>query len=221
MRNDKHLAFELRKKGKSYQEIQKELKIPKSTMHYWFRDLDWSQTIKQQLIERALRLSTKRMRAIAKAQKKRWHEWRVQHRKEAANTFGELKPNPLFLAGLMLYWGEGDSNLKNGCVRLANTDPKMISIFSYFLQNVCLIPRDKIKIYMILYPDLNEASCKKFWGNASRIPQNQFQKTQFIQGRHPTKRLSHGICTVNVCSRGLKEKIFVWLNLCQKELLRA
>jgi len=128
MRNDRHLAIELRKTGKSYNKICKELDIPKSTMHYWFKNLQWSENIKRRLTEKAQRLATKQMKAMALANKKRWEVWREQHRKEAGKEFPLLKSNPLFVAGLMLYWGEGD-NKPRGDVRITNINPRMIKLF--------------------------------------------------------------------------------------------
>lgn len=218
MRNDRHLAIKLRKKSASYNKISKELGIPKSTLSYWFKDEKWSQKIKQELSRKALYTAKKRLRLINKARKEKWEKWREGYREEARKEFPRLKNNPLFLAGLMLYWGEGDSRIENCQVRLANSDPEMIRIFSNFLQQVCLVPLEKIRCALILYPDLNDQKCKKFWSEITGIPEAQFIKTQFIQGRHPTKRLSRGICNILVCSRGLKEKIFVWLKLYQKDL---
>jgi len=221
MRNDRHLAIKLRKKGASYNKICKELDIPKSTMCYWFRDLKWSKIIKKKLTEKAQQQATKRLRAAIKAQKKRWENQRKQYRKDAKKEFPILKLNPLFLAGLMLYWGEGDSKIENCMVRISNTDPNMIKIFSRFLQKICRVPKEKIKIALILYPDLNEKNCKIFWSKYSGIPIKRSGKTQFIHGKHPTKRLSYGICNICLASRELKEKLFVWLKLYQQELMRV
>ncbi|MFH1611720.1 MAG: hypothetical protein ABH887_00395 [bacterium] len=121
--------------------------------------------------------------------------------------------NPLFVAGLILYWGEGDSKLVNGMVRLSNTDTRMIEIFVKFLKIICNVPKEKIKAYIILYPDLSESYCKKYWCYVTGIFQSNFYKTQFIKGRHPTNRLRYGICEIHVSSRGLKEKIMVWTDL--------
>ena len=218
MRSDKHLAIELRKKGISYNKISKELGIPKSTMHYWFRDLQWSKAIKKKLNERNIRMAQKRMRIISKANKLKWERWREAHRQDAQREFSYLFKDPLFITGLSLYWGEGDSKIENGLVRLSNTDPIMIRLFADFLRYKCNIPKDKMKITLILYPDLNEVVCKKYWSKASNVSLSQFLKTQFIFGRHPTRRLSYGICNIYVASRGLKEKIFTWIKLYQKEL---
>lgn len=219
MRNDRHLAIELRRKGLSYNAICKELDIPKSTMHYWFRSLRWSQRIKKQLARKAQLLSTKRMRAIARANKIRWAEWRHRHRKKAEREFLSLKSVPLFAAGIMLYWGEGDNKLK-GDVRLTNTNPLMIKLFNKFLKKICNIPKERIRIHLILYPDLSDKKIKNFWHKATKVPLNQFGKSSVIYGRHPTKRLENGICIIRVSASGdLKEKIVTWINLLSKNLI--
>lgn len=221
MRNDKHLAIKLRKQGKSYNKISRELGIPKSTLSEWFSGKNWSQNIKEELVRKALYIAKKRLRAINKERRGKWAEWHRQCQKQAQKEFPRLKKNPLFLAGLIIYWGEGDSKMENSIVRLSNISPEMIKIFSLFLKNICRVPQDKIKATLILYPDLKENQCKEFWIKASGISENQFYKTQFIKGRHPTRRLSYGICNVYVASRELKEKIFTWLKLYQQELMRV
>ena len=50
MRKDKGSAFEMRRLGKSYQEIQRALNISKSTLSEWFQVLEWSENIKSALL---------------------------------------------------------------------------------------------------------------------------------------------------------------------------
>lgn len=218
MRKDKKLAIVLRKNGKSYSDISQELGIPKSTMHYWFRDAGWSKKIKAQQNVSARALSGK---SIAAYQRQRWERWRQMHQNEAREQFPTLKSNPLFLAGIMLYWGEGDHARRGGQVRLTNTDARMISIFSKFFKEICHIPIVKIRPALFIYPDLEEKACKKYWSRASGISIRQFQKTQILKGRHPTKRLSYGVCTLHVNSGALKEKLFIWEELWYKEFQDA
>ena len=205
----------------SYSKISQKLGIPKSTLHYWFRNLRWSLRIKKELARKMLFIAKRRLQLLNKAREEKWIKWHERCRKTAMKEFPHIKKNPLFLAGLMLYWGEGDSKIENSNVRLSNTNPEMIKIFSRFLRRICHIPRKKIKIHLFLYPDLKERVSKQFWSKISGIPKNQFVKTQFIRGKHPTRRLANGICTLQVGSRELKEKIFTWIKLYQRELLRV
>lgn len=216
MRKDRHLAMQLRRQSKSYNEIAAELGIPKSTLHTWFKGNDWSQDIKESLIRKSQILAKHKLKLMALANKDKWEQWHEQCRQEAVNEFTGLQNDPLFIAGIMLYWGEGDKIIKNGTVRLANSDPEMIKIFYSFLNNVLKIPKEKIIIKLTLYPDLKDAVYKKFWCKILNIPLIQFRNSVVITGKHPSKRLSYGVCSIEVYSRKLKEKIFAWVKLYQQ-----
>lgn len=216
MRNDKHLAIELRKKGKSYKQIEKELGIARSTLSGWFSDFHWSQVIKKDLTRKANYINHHRFRQWIKVRTEMWERWREEARVQARKEFKNLKDNPLFIAGIMLYWGEGDNQVGNGLVRLSNTNANMMRVYTRFLREICGVLPEKIRGEMILYPDLNENFCKIYWSSATLIPSHQFYKTQYIKGRHPTKRLAYGILIASFSSRQLKEKIFVWIDLFQK-----
>ncbi|HNY36066.1 MAG TPA: hypothetical protein PLD14_00645 [Candidatus Pacearchaeota archaeon] len=216
MRNDHHLALELRKKGKSYKEISKELDISKGTLNAWFKDLIWSKKIKERLTEKAIRVSRKRIKRIIESNRKRWDNRRESFRKEAEKEFVKIKLKPLFIAGVMLYWGEGDQNLKYP-VRLTNVNHRMIVLFKKFLLEICRVKREDIYLSLFIYPDIVEEKCKKFWSD--KVGLWQFDKVQVIYGKHPTKRLENGICSIRVKkSSGLKEKILVWINLSSEDL---
>ncbi len=217
MRNDKHLALKLRKQGKSYNKISKELDIPKSTLSDWFSDIKWSNDTKKELTRKANYVARKRLRLINKARRKMWEEWREKAREQARKDFPLLKNNPLFIAGLMMYWGEGDSKIKNP-FRLSNTDPRMIALYTKFLTKSLNIPKENLRAALILYPDLSEEKCIKFWAKIVGIPKSQFYKTQFIKGYHPTRRLSQGICMIICGNKQIKEKILVWIDLLSRTL---
>ncbi|PJB83764.1 hypothetical protein CO087_01045 [Candidatus Wolfebacteria bacterium CG_4_9_14_0_8_um_filter_39_46] len=217
MRNDKHLAIKLRKKGLSYNKISKELDIPKSTLSDWLCDIGWSLDIKKELIRKANYITRKRLRLYNKKRQRYWEQWREAARQEARKDFDSFKNNPLFVSGLMLYWAEGDSNPKNS-LRLSNTDPRMIFLYAKFLMQVLNIPKEKLRATLILYPDLAKEKCIKFWSRIIGITKSQFYKTQYIKGFHPTKRLSNGICMIIYSDRQLKEKVLVWIDLLSKTL---
>jgi len=217
MRKDKEKAIELRRQNKSYKFISRELNIPMGTLAGWFRDEPWSQEIRDRLGKIESLTYPEKLSKIIAANKKRWHSWHQECQEEAIREFPKLKYAPLFISGIMLYWGEGDKKLENGQVALSNSDPEMIKIFYSFLTHAMRVPIEKIGIRLILYPDLIESVQKNLWSKLTKIPISKFTKSTYIQGRHPTKRNSYGVCLIRVCSRKLKEKILVWINLYQKE----
>ena len=206
----------LRQKHKSYREIAGALGISKGTVSYWLAANTESQAIKKILTEKQRIWSRKHMTKIAKAASKRWELWRAEARKEAEQQFPFLLKNPLFVAGVTMYWGEGDSKMKNP-LRLSNTDPRMIHLYVKFLREILGVPNQKIRVALILYPDLHDVDCKRFWSRVTGLAYKNFIKTQYIRGYHPTKRLQYGVCVVIVSSRQLKEKFGVWIDLLSRQ----
>lgn len=218
MRKDKVKAFELRRQEKSYSEISRVLKVSKSTLAGWFKKEEWSQDIRNKLGTAASLAFPKKLDAVLKANKKRWAGIHESYRKQAESEFASFKKDPLFIAGVMLYWGEGEKTAKHPSLKLANSDPQMIRVFYSFLKDCLHVPEEKIKAYLLLYPDLQDSMQKTFWSRATGIPLNRFWNSIYITGKHPARRLSYGVCNINVNSRELKERILMWIQLFQKEL---
>lgn len=218
MRKDKEIAIELRKSGKSYRQIRDELQIPLATLSDWFGKVDWSGAIRIRLTDAANAKSTVRIRELDRIRGEHLARLYGEARDEAREDLRVLKYHPLFIAGLMLYWGEGDKTTKNQ-VRLANSDPELIRLYVAFLEKACRIPTSKIRLQIIIYPDIDEASNKRFWSFASGVPIEQFTKSTLIKGRHKTKRLKYGVCNVVVSSTYFKVKVLEWLKHLPGELM--
>ena len=218
MRKDKVRAYQLRHEGKSYKEIFRLLGIPISTLASWLKDEEWSRKIRDNLGAKASMAFPEKLEAIQKANKARWTNKYKEYRTLAEAEFTINQNDPLFIAGLMLYWGKGNKSPKDSHIKLANSDPAMIRVFYNFLRRVAKIDPDKIKISLLLYPDLIDDMQKSFWSKAIGVPLSQFRKSTFIVGQHATRRLSYGVCNIWVSNRELKEKMIVWINTYQKIL---
>ena len=134
-------VINLRRFGKSYNEIKAELGVPKSTLSDWFKDQKWSNDLAKNLAEKVKEQSKIRLIKLDKIRgehlKKLYREAEI----EAEAEFKKLKYHPLFIAALMIYWGEGNKLSRNRCC-VANTEPLMIKIFYQFL----ILFEDNIRI---------------------------------------------------------------------------
>jgi hypothetical protein len=209
-------AYKLRKQKRSYSEIAKLLAVSKSTVSYWFKEIDWSKNIKKQLTEKAQQVSRERLERLNELKKKKWKKIYDDAEKEATTEFYKLKNDVLFIAGLSLYWGEGDKSFNNGQVRVSNVEYKLLHVFKDFLQKFCNIDSKRIRAYVILYPDLDGNKCLKYWSENVGIDKKNFYKSTVILGKHKKRRLGYGTCTVQVSSKYLKKKILVWIDLLSK-----
>jgi|SRR3989344_1066569 len=210
------VVLKLRQEKKSYREIARILGISKSTISYWLSGNPQSVKIKQKLSEKNRRESKTRIQKIIQRSREKWEGIRKNAKEESIKEFAALIKNPLFISGICLYWGEGDSKPKNP-LRISNTDPRMIHLYIKFLREILMIPSEKIKIGLILYPDLSEKESKRFWIDITGIKTDNFQKTQYIQGKHPTKRLPRGICMVITHGTVYKTKMLSWIDILHKK----
>ena len=112
MRKDKEIAFNMRRSGKSYNEIRSALKIPRATLSGWFSKVDWSNDIAKKLAVAVQKQHTVRIIELDKIRGTHLKRAYEEAREEARTDLFELRYNPLFIAGLMLYWGEGDKLTK-------------------------------------------------------------------------------------------------------------
>ena len=215
---DKDKALELRKQGNSYSEISDKLGIPKSTLSDWLSPHQWSENIKEQLREESVEKTKVNIVKLNRERSEVLEGLYHQAREEAQQEFENLKYHPLFIAAIMIYWGEGDRAGKEK-VRVGNTDPQMLELFVSFLTDICCVPKDRLNAQVLVYDDLDEKECLHHWSNKIGISEGNFYKSSSLPSKHEEKRVEHGVCVVGCNSTYLKRKFDVWLKLMPDALL--
>jgi hypothetical protein len=206
----KEQAIALRREKKSYREITAALGISKGTLSGWFNRYQWSEEIRRDLEAATRPESRARITAMSRARSEKFAALRTAARVDARTTFPSLIRDPLFAAGIALYWGEGSKNCAAGIVRLANVDPRLIKVFINFLIHCCAVPHERLRAWVLLYPDLDTAACHAYWSAQTGLPSQQFRKAQVIIGRAKNRRLRYGVCSIETSSRLLCERIDEW-----------
>ncbi len=145
-----------------YATIAKELKVAKSTVSRWLKDIPLSEARIRELRrcnwskgEASRELFRQTMRKKREARDAATYETQRKN-------LGELSRQALFVAGLMLYLAEGDKK-DDYHIGLANTDPQVISFFIWWLGEFLELPKRDLKIQLHLYESMNIAKEKSFW----------------------------------------------------------
>jgi transcriptional regulator with XRE-family HTH domain len=210
-------AKNLRMKGFSYAAIARVCGISPSTVHAWFASESFSQAVKLRNQARALKENKSRLLIINRARQK---ERSIQYDavlKAAATEFKHYRSSPLFMAGLMIYLSEGD-NRHPRLIRLANARPDLHRIFLRFMKEFMGVERAQIRFWLLLYPDLDEATCMRHWMKKAGLSVSQFYKNQYINGRSKQRTLHFGVGNTIIGSTLLKKKLLRWIDLATKEL---
>ena len=200
-------ALELRKEGKSYSQIKKELGVSKSTLSYWLRDYP---------------LSTEQIRLLRDVSEVRIEKFRETMRKKKEARLSKFyieekrrllpfNKRELLLVGLFLYWGEGVKGLKT-TLGLNNTDPRVVKFYCYWLTKALDIPKEKIKANLHLYDDMEIEKEINFWSKELGILRSQFNKPYIKNSKREGvvhKGIGHGTCGLYVNDVRLKERIIL------------
>ena len=183
----------------------------------WFKNEAWSSEIKSRLASKASTKNSYKLKLMHTARMKKLTDSYDDARREAKDEYKKFRTNPLFIAGLMIYWGEGDKRSKYRC-GIANTEPLMIKVFIRFLREICKIEVEKITVWLLLYPDLKDDVCRNFWKEKITLGESNFRNSITIKGKSSVRRLSYGVCNVAFHNRYFKEKMLAWLQLASEDL---
>lgn len=208
---DRQKVILLRKSGKTYGEIRRELGIAKSTLSDWLSKYPLSE---KELL--AVKNSVKRNKDIAAErcrltkQKKREKRLLAVYDSERKNNL-PLSLKEIYIAGLFLYWGEGSKNLQ-GAVSVSNTDPEVLKFYLFWLKRSFRISTPKIRVMVHLYKDMEIEKELDYWSEELKISRTQFSKPYIknsLRSDIDQKGFGHGTCNVIVCDVRLKEKIMM------------
>jgi len=214
---EKIQALELRKRGFTFREIARYTNVSVSTLSLWLKDEVWSERITEDNQKRAARENSKRISLLNKARGNQYKKLYAEAERSAVTEYKHYRNNPLFIAGLMLYVGEGD-NGDSRLIRLANIKVDIHRIFIAFLEEFLGVQREKIRFWVLLYPDLDPEKCSRTWSKSLRLPLSQFHKYQVIQGKSTKRVLQYGVGNTIIGSAVMKKKLMKWIELALVDL---
>jgi transcriptional regulator with XRE-family HTH domain len=212
-------ALQFRKRGFTLEEIAKICGVSKSTVSKWFKDNTASASVTKQNKRRAGQENAKRLQLMNKA---RGSERAARYReavRSADTEYKHYKSSPLFMAGLMLYYTQGD--LKNEHqIRLSGIEEKAHKIFIKFATEYLGVPKASIHFWILLYKGQSEEACMKRWKASTTLPYSQFYKNQYINTKKTKDTLHNGVGNTIIGSTVLKHKLNRWIELLLKELAK-
>ena len=174
-------------------EIKELLKVGKGTLSVWLEDMPLTPAQMRKVrdfnphrIERFRETMSKKRDARLKIAYER-----------ARKDIGKLSRRELFIAGLYLYWGEGNKSGKAN-IGISNTDPAVILAFLDWAK-VMGMPRERLYVRLHLYVDMDIEKETLFWSEIIQLPLRQFRKpyikTSTLSGL-TYKTVGHGTCNV-------------------------
>lgn len=181
---ERNKAIILRKGGKSIKDIAKKIKVSKSTVSLWCRDIELTPVQVKKLHEKMVKGSYRgRMKGARGQYEKRLERIRTSE-VDGIKKIGKMSERDLLIAMGALYWGEGSKKKRE--LRLNNTDPEMIKFVIKIFRKIWKVPKDQFSLSVMINKihRKREEELKGYWSNITKIPENQFTKTIFIKSKN-------------------------------------
>lgn len=176
-------ALDLRKKGYSYAQIAKKIKIAKSTSYLWCRKIVLSGSAKERIKKRR-ETGILNARKTLKINKEKVIMTIVKKTKKYLTS---LKKYYIFnkLLCSFLFWAEGEKN-KNAVV-FVNSNPLMITTFLKLFRTSFNLDDKKFRCLVHIHEYHDDGKIKKYWSDLTKIPVTQFSKSYLKP--HTKKRI--------------------------------
>ena len=208
---EKFAAIELRRKGKSFNEISQSLGVAKGTLSLWLRAIEISPRQKEKLSQKSFSSNAIDKRRISRLKNEQLRRNRVI--KHAEKEVKKISLAELKLIGTALYWAEGGKRrVRQVCV--TNCDPYLIRLMMRFFREICKAPSEKIHGHIHIHSHLASEEAEKYWSRVSGIPRSRFYKTYSkpsIASKGKKNTLPYGTFEISVASTELFLKIMGWI----------
>lgn len=211
---NKKVAIALRRQGYSYNLVLQKVKVSKSTLSLWLRDVPYEPNAKVK----------KRIKMGPYESGKKRHEAKLREIEKIKNQckkeMGRLSERDLWMLGIGLYLGEGSKSYE--IIRVINSDPRIIKLAIKWFKSACKIRNENISLRLHLYPDNDLKLSTKYWSEQINLPVSQFKKVQIDQRANKSdkkkNKLPFGTAHLTIISKGnpdfgvkLHRKIIGWL----------
>ncbi|MFF0406836.1 hypothetical protein OG795_18965 [[Kitasatospora] papulosa] len=181
-------ARELRLQGMTYDQIQVELGCSKSSISLWVRDLPKPKP--RYTEEERLALMNAGLARLRAGQ----DQERMETKRIARESMGELSDRELFIAGVTLYWAEGMKDKpysRRESLLFINSDPNVITVY---LNRLALlgVTRERLHLRVSIHESADVTQAEDFWSDLTKVPRVDFMKATLKKHNPKTTRKNTG-----------------------------
>lgn len=181
------LGRQLRRLGLSYGEILTLIPVPKGTLAGWCAGIELTDAQQEQIFER-----TGSLKGIPGDTQWRRRLETEGIRVEALAEVPGLMSNTLWLAGTVLYWGEGAKAKRQ--LDLTNSDPAAHRVFIDWVRTL-LEPEPDFVLGIHLHEGNDEGGARRYWSGAVGLTETYIKPAR---SGHRKNHLPFGILRIRV-----------------------
>jgi len=183
MLNKKERAFELRREGRSLGFIAEQLKVSKSSVSLWCKDILLTAEQQDRLEKNQINARLKGQLIGAEINKRKKIEVIEFYKKQGVERIGLITKRDLLVIGTSLYWAEGSK--KDGKLAFVNSDPFMILLMCRWFREIQKVSKEDFmpRIFINEMHRPRAAKILSFWSKLLKLPMTQFGNITFLKMR--------------------------------------
>lgn len=172
-------ARKMRSRGESVREIAKKLKVSKSSVSLWARDIIL--TVEQMEFLKKRRIKggeLGRLKGMLMQKNRRLETIRKMDI-SGIKKFKNTTDQELFVAGVALYWAEGSKKTRK--LGICNSDPEMVKFMISWFSKFFNIDTKRLSLRVGINQihEKREIVVRKYWSKVTGVPMSCFRKTSF------------------------------------------
>jgi len=184
--HEKNKAIELRKSGHSYKEIMQLVRVGKSTLSGWLKNIDMTQEQVKNLENRLKDIQNNGRLKSASVHRTKRLEREKNSLMEARVTFNKFVSHTLFIPGVILYWAEGSK--RTNVFQFINSDPHMVRLMLKWIGLFMGVDKSELRYRLFMHESYRNENCEGFWAGFLGVPESLFQKTILKPTPHKVKK---------------------------------
>lgn len=206
------LGRSLRRKGWTYGEIMEVLPVGKGTLSGWCKEIRFT----DEQID-AIKARVPSQKGVPRDTNRKRRLEIAQIREQAQAEVPQLLEEPLWIAGTVLYWGEGFKAQQQ--VGISNSDPAALRLFVRWVRKYV---KDNAEFVckLNLHYNNDEPAARHAWSEMLGMADIRFYRT-FIKPEgtgHRKNHLEHGVCQVSMRRSGDSwHRIASWIDALKRE----
>ncbi len=184
-------ARDMREQGLNYKQIAAELKVSKSSVSLWVRDIPRPERLS---FEECAKRQAKAVSTYWTAERARRAAATDAIRDEARGNIRDLSEREVLIGGAIAYWCEGSKSKpyrREHRVSFVNSDPQVIRFFLRFLQSV-EVPSERLMFRLSIHESADVAGAQAFWRQVTQADPAQFRPPTLKKHNPRTVRINTG-----------------------------
>jgi hypothetical protein len=180
---DRERARALRLEGRTYKQIQAELRVSQSTLSMWLRDLPHPEP------DRTAHAA--HMRSVRKA---KTSVLRATEKAAAFVEVGDVSDRELLLLGVALYWAEGAKDkpyARREYIDFINSDSGMIRLFLRWL-DLMGVEQAQVAYRVSIHESADLTAAEEYWRSVIDLPDVNFSRATLKRHNPKTVRKTVG-----------------------------